>query len=602
MEIRKTVVTKFNRGNIKFLITLLSVLFLSTGWGQPDFISPKDVVSVDVLLSQDRVHRGGEVKFVLITEIKEGWHINANQVDSEFAIPTKIIIDTLNGVIPSGSIFPEFERKQFPFSEDALPVFEGKINIITLLTFADNLPIGEVFVSGSIYYQACNDRMCLNPTEIPWGFKIDVVEPRETVTEINQNLFYDKKTVEENTETDTVGGWIQSKGMFITFILVFFGGLALNLTPCVYPLIPITVSYFANQSTGKISRSFVLALFYVLGMALTYSVLGVVAASTGSLLGSALQNPLVLIFIALVLVALSLSMFGLYEIRVPQSLASVGGKSRQGIFGALFMGLTVGIIAAPCIGPFVVSLLIFVGEQGNPFLGFWLFFTLALGLGVPFLILGTFSSMISSMPQSGVWMVWVSKLFGVILIGMAVYFLETLIPVRIYQFGLAVLLITGGVYLGWIEKSTGGKLFTVFRWLIGIASLLFAVWLSFPEKDHQEINWQAFDYKLLEQAKTDGKPVILDFYAVWCIPCKELDRNTFTNEEVVKLSEEFVTLKVDLTHESDQLVKDLKKVFEIRGVPTIVFIGENGKEIKHLSFYEFIEAEEFLNKMKEAVN
>ena len=223
--------------------------------------------------------------------------------------------------------------------------------------------------------------------------------------------------------------------------MCFLEGLALNLTPCVYPLIPITVSYFANQSTGKISRSFVLALFYVLGMALTYSILGVVAAITGSLLGSALQNPLVLIFIALVFFALSFSMFGLYEIRVPQSLASVGGKSRQGIFGALFMGLTVGIIAAPCIGPFVVSLLIFVGEQGNPFLGFWLFFTLALGLGVPFLILGTFSSMISSMPQSGVWMVWVRKLFGVILIGMAVYFLETLIPVRIYQFVLAVLLI-----------------------------------------------------------------------------------------------------------------------------------------------------------------
>tara|TARA_B100000959_G_scaffold67381_1_gene71479 strand:- start:205 stop:1953 length:1749 start_codon:yes stop_codon:yes gene_type:complete len=581
---------------------LLSVLFLSTGWGQADFISPKDVVSVDVFLSQDRVHRIEEVKFALVTEIKEGWHINANQVDSEFAIPTEIFIDSLEGVTARGSIFPEFERKQFPFSEDALPVFEGKINIITSLTFADDLPIGEVIVSGSIYYQACNDRICLPPIEIPWNFNIDVVNAREAVTEINQDLFHDEKTVEENDEDGTIGGWIQSKGMFITFILVFFGGLALNLTPCVYPLIPITVSYFANQSTGKISKSFVLALFYVLGMALTYSVLGVVAASTGSMLGSALQNPLVLIFISLVLVALSLSMFGLYEIRVPQSLTSVGGKSRQGIFGALFMGLTVGIIAAPCIGPFVLSLLIFVGEQGNPFLGFWLFFTLALGLGVPFLILGTFSGMISGMPRSGVWMVWVRKLFGVILIGMAVYFLEALIPARIYQYVLAVLLIVGGVYLGWIEKSTGGKLFSVFRWLVGIASLLFAVWLTVPEKEHQEINWETFDYKLLAQAKTDGNPVILDFYADWCIPCKELDHNTFTDEEVVELSKEFVVLKVDLTHGSDQLTKDLKMDFGVKGVPTIVFIGENGEEMKHLRFFGFIEAEEFLTKMKEAVN
>ncbi len=223
---------KSNRKRINPLIVLLSVLFLSTGWGQADFISPKDVVSVDVFLSQDRVHRIEEVKFALVTEIKEGWHINANQVDSEFAIPTEIFIDSLEGVTARGSIFPEFERKQFPFSEDALPVFEGKINIITSLTFADDLPIGEVIVSGSIYYQACNDRICLPPIEIPWNFNIDVVNAREAVTEINQDLFHDEKTVEENDEDGTIGGWIQSKGMFITFILVFFGGLAFSVRGC----------------------------------------------------------------------------------------------------------------------------------------------------------------------------------------------------------------------------------------------------------------------------------------------------------------------------------------------------------------------------------
>ena len=185
------------------------------------------------------------------------------------------------------------------------------------------------------------------------------------------------------------------RGIFVTLLLVFLGGLALNLTPCVYPMIPITISYFGGQSQGKKGSLVAHACLYVIGMAVTYSVLGVFAAMTGSLFGTALQYPPVLIGIALVMVLLALSMFDVYEFRMPAFLNRLAGGSQKGFAGTFLMGLTVGIVAAPCIGPFVLGLLTYVGNKGNAFLGFVLFFVLALGMGVPFIVLGVFSGSIS---------------------------------------------------------------------------------------------------------------------------------------------------------------------------------------------------------------
>ena len=155
------------------------------------------------------------------------------------------------------------------------------------------------------------------------------------------------------------------------------------------------------------------------------------------------------------------------------------------------MGLTVGIVAAPCIGPFVLGLLTYVAAIGNPFLGFWMFFTLALGLGVPFLILGTFSGSINRLPRSGIWMVWVKKIFGFILIGMAIYFLRTLIPEVVYPFLLPVLALIAGIYLGWIEKSEAAT--RAFRWVRNIAGVLFialSIWLFIPKAEAETVQWR----------------------------------------------------------------------------------------------------------------
>ena len=201
---------------------------------------------------------------------------------------------------------------------------------------------------------------------------------------------------------------------------------------------------------------------------MTYSVLGMIAAMTGSLFGAALQNPFVVLMLAAILVALALSMFGLWEIRMPMFLARRTGSARQGYAGAVVMGLTMGIVAAPCIGPFVLGLLTYVGEMGKPLLGFFMFFTLAWGIGLPFLVLGTLSGSLSRLPRSGDWMVWVRKIFGFILVAMALYFVRHLAGPKLVSIGYAAIAIAGGIYLGWIDRAAGaGRGFTVLKRAVG---------------------------------------------------------------------------------------------------------------------------------------
>jgi thiol:disulfide interchange protein DsbD len=314
---------------------------------------------------------------------------------------------------------------------------------------------------------------------------------------------------------------------------------------------------------------------------------------------------LVLIFVALVLIGLALSMFGLYEIRIPQSLAMLGSKNRAGYIGTLFMGLTVGLIAAPCIGPFVLGLLTYVSELGDPILGFWMFFVLALGLGTPFLILGIFSGAATHLPRSGAWMVWVRNIFGFVLIGMAIYFLEPLFPDKSWYFYLlAIVAITAGVYLGWIDKNTGKTAFKITRYIVGIAFILLGIFFLLPsdQDSGNKIDWQVYSAQLLSQAKENSKPVILDFYADWCIPCKELDNFTFSDERILAQSGKFMMLKADLTHFQTEQTSRIREQYNIRGVPTIVFIDKNGKELESLRLVEFEEADLFLERMKRALN
>jgi len=392
-------------------------------------------------------------------------------------------------------------------------------------------------------------------------------------------------------------GW----GMIWTLLGIFVGGMALNLTPCIYPLIPVTISYFGGRS-GK--RQLIgHGLFYIGGLSITNSLLGVVAALTGGLMGAMLQNPLVLVFVAAILVLLATSLFGLWEIRLPGGLMQVATKSYTGYLGSLFMGLTMGVVAAPCIGPFVLGLLTWVASMGSPWLGFLVFFTLSHGLGLPLFFLAVFSGNLSKLPRSGEWMLWGRKLMGWVLVGMAVYFVRPVLPKTAGVFLSAAIALSAGLHLGWIDKTKAG--FRAFGWIktgAGIAALVMATlmvgtWVI----QGPGVTWKPYSDQLLQEAQKSNKPVIIDFYADWCSPCRELEEVTFHDKDVVKLAtQDFVMIKVDLTREVRQDHDQLLKEYRVKGVPTVVFLDRQGSEKTPLRLVDFIPAEQFLSRMAEA--
>jgi thiol:disulfide interchange protein DsbD len=396
-------------------------------------------------------------------------------------------------------------------------------------------------------------------------------------------------------------GW----SMVWTLLAIFAGGIALNLTPCVYPMLPITVSYFGGRAaTGGTStaRLVVHGLCYLLGLALTNSTLGVMAALTGSLMGGVLQNPAVLIIVAAVLIFFAASLFGLWELRLPSGLTQAAAKSHSGYAGSLFMGLTLGVIAAPCIGPFVLGLLTWVAGLGSPWLGFLIFFTLSLGLGLPLFVLAVFAGQLQTLPRAGGWMLWVRRLLGWVLVGMAVHFLRPVLPESAAVFLLSAVALAAGVHLGWLDKNTAA--FRAFAWLktgAGVAGLVLAAFLATTwALKGPGVAWKPYSEEALEAARKIRKPVVMDFYATWCAPCRELEEITFHDAAVVKLAKaEFVMIKVDMTSSGNPTHDRLLQKFRIKGVPTVVFLDSDGRERSDLRLVDFIPADQLLNRMNQ---
>jgi thiol:disulfide interchange protein DsbD len=410
------------------------------------------------------------------------------------------------------------------------------------------------------------------------------------------------KAAPESEEEAGLANIFAMHGYLLGFLVVLLGGLALNLTPCVYPLIGVTIAYFGNQG-GAPRKVAILAMIYVLGIALMFSGIGVAVALSGGLFGSALQNPYVLTVIAAMLMALAASSFGFFTMQPPQWMMRRAGTARPGYIGALTMGLGMGVVAAPCIGPIVLGLLLMVQRSQSAVFGFALFFTLAVGLGLPYVALALAAGSIRSLPRSGEWLSWVEQLFGFVLLGLALYFIDPVVPGRLITTFLPYYAAIVGVFLGFISPSgRNWRPFLVVRSAIGVISLAMLVYLVFPSlffpsrTPRKELAFTPFNLTLVEAAQTEGKPVVVDFSADWCVPCREMERTTFVDPTVVRAASGFVLLEANLTAESGQN-EALMKRFNIQGVPTTLFIDSNGKVRKRRVGY--VGPDEFLRYLHE---
>lgn len=532
---------------------------------------------------------GVEIGFVIVVDIDDGWHINSSRPSDDFLIPTHLEIELPEGLSLAGVGYPSGVVRELGIGAGRhLELYEGEIRITAKLG-RTAAALGAAAPVAVLSYQACNDTVCRPPesVQIPVSF--------ETARSSSGHLVkagFNDAAAEQIANLVGGGLWVLIPGMILL-------GLALNLTPCVYPLVSITVAYFGGQAGDNRARKVWLALAYAFGIAITFSVVGASAALSGGLFGAALAQPAVLIAMAAMMTALALSSFGFYQIKIPDSLAAKLGGSGRGAIGALFMGMTMGLVAAPCVGPVVVGLLVFVGSRGDVLLGLSLFFLLAVGLGLPYVVLAVAAGSISALPRSGAWLEWTEHLFGCVLLAMAIYFLQPILPDALERVLMPGFLIVATIFLAFIDPAGSGMpSFLVARRVLGAVAVVALIATHLPSgESHQELAFETFSAEAYDRARRGGRPFVIEFSAEWCLPCKEMEERTFTAPAVVAGGAGITFIAVDMTTSTGQIDRILES-FEVFGAPTTLFFGPDGKEWKRK--VGFIGPEEFAGLLEES--
>ncbi len=394
------------------------------------------------------------------------------------------------------------------------------------------------------------------------------------------------------------------------FLLVFAAGFLASLTPCVYPVIPIVMGFVGGRSQGRRLKGFVLSLFFVLGLSLVYSLLGLIAAKTGSLIGISFQNPAVVIVIAAIFIVMGLSLAGLFSIPVPSWISAGAARGHQSeLLGAVIVGGVSAVIAAPCVGPVLIALLSWISQSGNVFLGFWLTFVFSLGMSVIFIVAGTFSGAIASLPRGGGWMSAVKYFFAALLIAGGIFFLGNILPAWLNLLFWGAYLVALAVALGLFRPQSGDgigpvlkRTATVLVFLLGAALFYHGLAARFfpaamPERttadDRLPWGWDLAAGR--ERARAENKPLLVDAWAEWCAACRELDEKTFSRPEVQAALSGYILVKLDFTRKSEDNEK-LKKELGIIGMPTVILFDARGVESRRFS--GFLEAGEFLELLR----
>ena len=416
-------------------------------------------------------------------------------------------------------------------------------------------------------------------------------------------------------ETDTIANSLKDGNILIVLATFFGFGLLLSLTPCVFPMIPILSSIIVGASQKEkmtASKGFILSLVYVLSMSVAYTIAGVIAGVFGANLQVALQNPYVLVVFALIFVALAFSMFGYFEIRLPQAIQTklnktTDGKEKQGVAGIAIMGFLSALIVGPCVAPPLAGALVYIGQTGDAVLGGMALFVMSLGMGVPLLLIGLGAGRF--MPKPGGWMEGITRIFGIIMIAVAIWLLDRVLDASVIMYLWALLFLGSAIYLR-IYTHIISQLITVVVFILGVVLFVGAISGSTnPLKPLEKFTSSTLvqdvgekvvfkKIKNIEELKQaiaqSDKPVMLDFWASWCVACKEFEEITFKDKQVINKLQNFTLLKADVTaNNADD--KALQKMFSIVGPPGIIFWDKDKNEVKSSKIVGYKNPKEFLD-------
>lgn len=541
----------------KLILAIATICLLYSATSAHAALSPRSPFQLSWDEHPPEMSRGQAFELAVTIRMPDGHYLYADDTELDFA--------SLEGLLITDVEYPSPSLYEDPYQGGEVEVYEGDVRIVIVGRVPDTLDAGEHDLVATLKYRGCSPKLCFRPEVRDLPFVIEIVES-VPVSEIShgsgvvrgggQSEGMDSSSrvrgLMKGMELSTILG----RGMLISVLMVFLAGILTSLTPCVWPIIPVVLTFIGVHPHKRFRENLLLAVSLAAGLILVYAVLGMIAVAIGKNLGFLFQQRWFLVLVVVFFVAMSLSMFGVFHIHIPRKwqgmMHSLGG---EGYRGAFLAGMGTGLVASPCSGPVIAALLGYVALKNNYLVGFGLLIVYGLGMSLIILLLGTLYGQLAVRLKGGVWMVWVRRALGIMLLFPAVFYMGSL--------------------FGWASEE------------------------SMFDHGGARIEWLDSESDALKFAKQEGRPVMIEFTAKWCPPCRALDRSFFSKDDVVQISYQLVPLKVDATVETDE-VERLVNRYRVRGWPTVIFLDSNGERYRDLRVEDY-DPEAIERGMREAI-